>query len=385
MRKLINVITLGFAAAIFVPAVALAQISVSVSIAPPPLPVYVQPPIPGPGYLWTPGYWNWDADANDYYWVPGTWVLAPFIGALWTPGYWSWGGSGYLWHSGYWGTQIGFYGGINYGFGYGGVGYQGGYWDRGAFSYNRTVNNLSNTNITNVYNRTVINNTTVSRVSYNGGNGGVDARPTPAEARFATMPHVSVTPLQLQHEQSAHKNPDQLAARNHGVPTVAATTRPATFSGAGIVRASTVTPQVVRQGPNGPFVPAARTSEAPTPSRMQRAPQYGASPTIDNQSRTQNTAHPPIRSEAGRNAFQAPPTPVAPATQNAQRPNPATRGQYAQRFEPQPHPERMPRPQAAPRLENRGQPAISHENVPRPAPASHASGGADRHHEGGRG
>ncbi|MFZ0207945.1 MAG: hypothetical protein WAL59_17885, partial [Roseiarcus sp.] len=26
---------------------------------PPPMPVYDQPPIPEPGYLWTPGYWSY--------------------------------------------------------------------------------------------------------------------------------------------------------------------------------------------------------------------------------------------------------------------------------------------------------------------------------------
>ena len=26
------------------------------------LPVYEQPVIPGPGYIWTPGYWAWSPD-----------------------------------------------------------------------------------------------------------------------------------------------------------------------------------------------------------------------------------------------------------------------------------------------------------------------------------
>ena len=34
-------------------------VGISVSLAPPPLPIYEQPPIPGPGYIWTPGYWAW--------------------------------------------------------------------------------------------------------------------------------------------------------------------------------------------------------------------------------------------------------------------------------------------------------------------------------------
>jgi hypothetical protein len=31
-------------------------VGVSIDVAPPPIPVYAQPPLPGPGYIWTPGY-----------------------------------------------------------------------------------------------------------------------------------------------------------------------------------------------------------------------------------------------------------------------------------------------------------------------------------------
>src|SRR6516162_7444712 len=86
--------------------------AIAVDVAPPPLPVYDQPPIPAPGYIWTPGYWA---------------------------------------------SEVGFYGGVSYGFGYTGVGYEGGYWRGGTFFYNRTVNNISNVQITNVYNKTVVN------------------------------------------------------------------------------------------------------------------------------------------------------------------------------------------------------------------------------------
>src|SRR4029077_21060927 len=129
-------------------------VGVSVNIPPPALPVYVQPPCPAAGYIWMPGYWAWD---EGYYWVPGTWVLAPAVGLLWTPGYWGWGEGAYAWHAGFWGPHVGFYGGVNYGFGYGGVGYQGGYWRANQFYYNRSVTNINTTNITNVYNRTVVN------------------------------------------------------------------------------------------------------------------------------------------------------------------------------------------------------------------------------------
>src|SRR5467141_3661875 len=155
---------------VMIPVSSFAGVVVSVSFAPPVLPVYVQPACPGEGYIWTPGYWAYGPDG--YYWVPGTWVLAPTPGFLWTPGYWGWGGGGYLWHAGYWGPHVGFYGGINYGFGYVGSGYYGGRWDRGHFAYNRSVNNVNVTIIHNTYNTRVVNRTT-TRVSYNGGNGGV--------------------------------------------------------------------------------------------------------------------------------------------------------------------------------------------------------------------
>src|SRR5580700_10103312 len=99
-------------------------IGISVGIAPPPLPVYVQPPPPEDGDLWNPGYWAYGPAG--YYWVPGVWVAPPAIGLLWTPPYWGFVGGSYLFHAGYWGPHVGFYGGINYGFGYVGVGFFGG-------------------------------------------------------------------------------------------------------------------------------------------------------------------------------------------------------------------------------------------------------------------
>jgi hypothetical protein len=82
---------------------------------PPPLAEDEQPPCPIEGYLWTPGYWAWVG--GGYYWVPGAWVQPPRAGVLWTPGYWGFVGAFYVFHRGYWGTHIGYYGGINYGFG----------------------------------------------------------------------------------------------------------------------------------------------------------------------------------------------------------------------------------------------------------------------------
>jgi hypothetical protein len=107
--------------------------------APPAIPDYQQPPSPGDGYIWTPGYWAWTGDG--YEWIQGAWVAAPYTGALWTPGYWGDDSDGYFWNAGYWGPYVGYYGGINYGFGYFGIGFYGGYWGGGRFWYNRAYCN----------------------------------------------------------------------------------------------------------------------------------------------------------------------------------------------------------------------------------------------------
>ena len=205
-----------------------AAVGIVVSFGPPAIPIYEQPLCPGEGYLWTPGYWAYGDDFDDYYWVPGTWVLAPEVGFLWTPGYWGWGGSGFVFYDGYWGPRIGFYGGINYGFGYFGEGFVGGRWDNGRFFYNRAVFNVNVTEIHNVYNEEV-RVTNVTRVSYNGGEGGLSVRPRPEEEAAARERHIAAVDVQRQHQQQARSNPQQRASENRGKPAVAATARPGDF------------------------------------------------------------------------------------------------------------------------------------------------------------
>ncbi len=117
-----------------------AGVVVSITVAPPPLPVYAQPPCPGEDYIWTPGYWSYGP--TGYVWVPGAWLRPPQIGFLYTPGYWGFVDGAYVWHHGYWGPHVGYYGGVNYGFGYTGSGFAGGRWEGGHFFYNRAVSNI---------------------------------------------------------------------------------------------------------------------------------------------------------------------------------------------------------------------------------------------------
>jgi len=237
MRFIFFIRTLLFALVMLcLSAASLAQVGVAITFGPPALPVYEQPLCPGDGYIWTPGYWAYDYSSDDYYWVPGTWVMAPEVGFLWTPAYWAWGGDRFNFYEGYWGPHVGFYGGINYGFGYFGEGYQGGRWDNGYFFYNRSVNNVNINEIHNVYN-TPFNNNRENRVSYNGGNGGVNARATSEEEAAAHERHIGPAAVQTQHEQGARANPQQRASVNTGRPPIAATPRPGDYNDRGTVAA----------------------------------------------------------------------------------------------------------------------------------------------------
>ena len=272
-----------------------AAVFLSVTIAPPLLPVYEQPLIPGPGYIWTPGYWAWGPDG--YYWVPGTWVVAPFVGALWTPGYWGWGDGLYLWHVGYWGPHVGFYGGINYGFGYAGIGYQGGYWERGSFRYNRSVNNVNVTNITNTYNTTVINQAPATHVGYNGGAGGVIARPAPQDQIAARERHTPLLPVQAHHELAASSNRALLASVNNGHPAVAATPRPERFA-AGSAPVRSFSQQAAAQSGAAASRNSARAQapvRAPSDMHTQRPPQALTQRPPQSQMRAPMPGYPPAQ------------------------------------------------------------------------------------------
>ncbi len=382
-----------------------AQVVISVGFGPPALPVYAQPICPGEGYLWTPGYWAYGDEG--YFWVPGTWVYPPQIGYLWTPGYWGWGGSAFLFHTGYWGPHIGFYGGINYGFGYGGVGYEGGYWRDGEFAYNRSVNNINIINIHNVYNQTVVvNNVNYNHVSYNGGNGGVPSQASAQEQAALRDRHIQPTSVQVQHRDFAAQNRQQLASVNHGRPAVTAAPTPAAF------RANPANPAAATVNRTAPVVnqregnqqqriangvrsgqltsgEAARVDQRQanidrqihndrtanggtlTPQERQQVnrEQNNASRQIYNQKhdtavqpRVQPQAQPRTQPQfKPRQESQLQPRPQAqpqyqPRPQVQPQPRPQTQPQYQPRPQVQPQPRQQPQPQYQPRPQSQPQP-----------------------------
>ena len=128
------------------------------------------------------------------------------------------------------GPHVGFYGGVNYGFGYMGVGFFGGEWRGGVFAYNRAVANFGSVHVTNVYeDRTVIERNTIvneNHYSFNGG-GGIQAsmRVGRAEMQAEHEQHVEATSNQMQHEHFAGQDRNQLASVNHGQPGTMAASR----------------------------------------------------------------------------------------------------------------------------------------------------------------
>jgi hypothetical protein len=200
------------------------------NFAPPELPQYDQPPCPGANFIWMPGYWAWGP--YGYYWVPGTWVLAPEVGFYWTPGYWGWDNDydAYVWNPGYWAPQVGFYGGIDYGYGYYGDGYVGGQWNGDGFAYNTAVTNVNITIVHNVYvNRTVVINNyerPYHRISFNGGSDGIQARPTVRQLAVLNNRRFPMTSAQTEHVRLAQQDRNLLASVNHGTPYILTVRRP---------------------------------------------------------------------------------------------------------------------------------------------------------------
>ncbi len=390
--------------------------------APPPLPEYSQPPCPGDNYIWTPGYWSY-ASAG-YYWVPGVWVVAPYVNALWTPPYWDFYSGHYRWHHGYWGDHIGFYGGINYGFGYVGRGFYGGYWRDRHFNYNRDVTNVNVSVVHNVYNYRVTNVVTNTRISYNGGPGGINVRPTPPEIAVLHEQRMAPVAAQIAHARQAESNREQFASVNRGRPAEVALARPlATEYHAPAARPNEVPghPQVLapvaRPAARGP-APEMRAQVRPEPARPEPARPGQPQPMQAPQAGRPQPGRPEAgRPEAGRPgggraepfrpapqpAQAAPPRvenrPVPPAARpmpqarpmqapqparpevrpEPQRPQPvpqarpmeAPRPAPAPRAEP-PRPQPQPRPMEAPRPQPAARPAPApHVEAPRPQPAPH--------------
>jgi len=254
--------------------------AVSVSTVPPDMPDYQQPECPVDGYLWQPGYWAYSVQANGYYWVPGAWVAPPSVGLLWTPPYWGFAGNVYVFHRGYWGNTIGFYGGIDYGYGYGGVGFVGGGWYGGHFRYNTAVVRVNVAVVHNTYaDRTVYHERGPNHASFNG-RGGYTARPTAQEMAATREHHVMATSEQIRNQRMAREDKSQFASSNGGKPGNLAAPR---------VAARTPNPGGPRQGNTGQQRPAnMNNSRQNNGGRNPRNPRQAPPPRNNGQKQNNN-------------------------------------------------------------------------------------------------
>ncbi len=353
--------------------------TVRASEAPPPLPEYSQPPCPGDDYLWTPGYWDY-SDAG-YYWVPGAWVMAPWVDALWTPPWWGYDDGVYILHAGYWGPHIGFYGGIDYGFGYTGRGYYGAYWRGGHVAYNSSVTRVNESNVHNVYTYPVAERHG-NRASFNGGRGGIEARPTTAEMAVARDPRTAPVPQQVQHARQAASNRGQFAGRGRGAPAQLSVDRPIATSyrspsarppAEAMRRATQPPPQTraqaqpnERPAPQQPQHPEARSYTPPTQPRAQAQPNERPAPQQPQHPEARSYTPPTQHAQAQPNQRPAPQQPQHPEARSyTPPPQPRAQAQPNQRPAPQQpqHPEARsytPPPQHA---------SAPPQNRPSPPPA----------------
>lgn len=338
--------------------------------APPPLPVYDQPAIPSPGYLWSPGYWAWNN--YEYYWVPGTWVEPPQSGLLWTPGYWAFADGVYGYHRGYWGSHVGYYGGVDYGYGYTGAGYAGGYWNGDRLYYNRTVNNFGSVRIENVYEKPAPSNPSNGRMSFNGP-GGVVAKPTAQDEEYAREKHTPPTKVQIDHARTASTTTSLFVSANHGKPAIAATAKPAAFTGPGIVPAREGDVAPVRRANEPSGGEPNKTTPSPEPGRATPPDTHGKeAPGKETPGEPQKRVEPspePRKAPAAGETTEPRLTPKA----DEQRREPHPSNEPQKRVAPTPEPQRAPSAAKAPpaaerQPEERRPPAESDKRVAPAAP-----------------
>ena len=327
---------------------------IRVEIAPPPLPVYEQPPCPEEGLIWTPGYWAYGDEG--YFWVPGAWVPAPYEGALWTPPYWGWAGGRYMFHPGYWGRHVGYYGGINYGFGYFGIGFLGGMWREHHFAYNTSIMNVDRRYVHSFYeDRGARERGWVERdshVAFSGGPGGIRHDPGAEERLAEREQHMGITSYQSQHENAARGDRSFYFNNNHGRPEHGAVARPMgnpnqpAQSGRGNMGSpnpiNRPQPGVRPNNPDARFTPQGQNRPGPqSPTRP--TPQSSPRPNVQT----------PVQPPRDRQSVKPP---VQPAPQATPRPSMQSPARPA------------PQPQPRPTIQTPQRPTGAQHNGPAPAP-----------------
>jgi WXXGXW repeat (2 copies) len=90
------------APAMFSPAAAQANLSLTIGT-PPPAPIYEVVPAPRAGYVWAPGFWQWEGSRHSWhagYWMPER------RGYNWVPDRWAQVHGGWHHEAGHWDRQV---------------------------------------------------------------------------------------------------------------------------------------------------------------------------------------------------------------------------------------------------------------------------------------
>lgn len=84
-------------------ALARTDVDFSINVGPPP-PVYETVPPPRVGYVWAPGYWNWNG--HRHVWHRGYWMHER-RGYVWAPHHWEHRGDRWYMQGGHWERRYG--------------------------------------------------------------------------------------------------------------------------------------------------------------------------------------------------------------------------------------------------------------------------------------
>src|SRR5262249_14036314 len=128
------------------------------------------------------------------------------------------------------------------------------------------------------------------RVSYNGGNGGIEARPNAEQVAAMRGHHIAATNVQVQHQDAARDDRTQWASVNHGRPTVAATPKPGAFRQPGVVAARNApvnTPATAAHPATAPNQPNPNAERRNNNNNVPRPPEH------ENNAATPHTNNPP--------------------------------------------------------------------------------------------
>jgi hypothetical protein len=224
------------------------------------------------------------------------------------------------------------------------------------------VNNVNTTIVHNVYNYKVVNITNV-KVSYVGGPGGLNVRPTPSELAVMREPRIAPLPAQVQHMQQAAASRAQFAAVNNGRPATFAAARPLATA----YRAPAPHPSEV---PGARSLPPANLSHAAAPPRTVVPPngRPAERPVSNERPETRAIPVPNAPARSGSKPELAPRPEAHPAPQPRTEQKPAAEPRVQQRTAAQPQIKQRPAPE--PKVEQRPAPQPKAEQRPAPKPAA---------------